>query len=223
MESLQKIMKLISDILDIDQNIEGKLYLEQFIKNIAITLNIKYVLLGHLIGNDLNEIQTEVVWAADKIIDNFSYNLKDTPCEVVLSGKRVCIHDSNVCIDFPDDKLLQDMNIESYVGAPVVSKNKSGISSILVLLDDKPMKDKEFFSVITEFLALRASAEIEKLHIDKRLKYEVEKRAKELELANKKISSLHKSLELERSETKFRMLFENSPLGMAMIDYQTGK
>jgi hypothetical protein len=41
MESLQKTMKVVSDILDIDQNIEGKLYLEQFIKNIAITLNIK--------------------------------------------------------------------------------------------------------------------------------------------------------------------------------------
>jgi PAS domain S-box-containing protein len=114
------------------------------------------------------------------------------------------------------------MNIESYIGAPVASKNKSRISSILVLLDDKPMKDKEFFSTVTEFLALRASAEIEKIHIEERLKEEVEKRTKELEAANKEILLLNQSLGLERSERKFKILFEHSPVGMAMIDQETG-
>jgi|GEM_PF-3082928 len=223
MESLRNTITLISNILNIDQNIEGKLYLEKFIKNIAIKLDVKCVLIGHLKDNNSSEIQTDVVWAEDKFIENFSYNLKGTPCELVLSGKRVCIHNTNVCMHFPEDKLLQDMNIESYVGAPVVSKHKSAITSILVLLDDKPMEDKEFFSTITEFLALRASAEIEKIYLEDRLKKEVEKRTKELESANEKISSLNKSLKLERSERKFKSLFEFSPVGMTMIDQETGK
>ncbi|QKJ23646.1 PAS domain S-box protein [Poseidonibacter lekithochrous] len=222
MNSLQKSMNLISNILDIDQSIDGQLYLKEFIKNIAQNLNVKYALIGHPIGEDSNKIHTDVVWADDKFIDNFIYDLKGTPCEIVLTGERVCIHDSNVCVDFPDDQLLQDMNIDSYIGAPVISKNKSGISSILVLLDDKPMKDREFFSIVTEFLALRASAEIEKIHNEERLKFEVEKRTKELNFANQKIFSLNESLELERSEIKFKILFENSPIGMAMIDYESG-
>lgn len=223
MNSLKKSMDIISSILDIDQNIDGELYLKEFIKNIAKNMNVKYVLIGHPIGNDLNKIETDVVWAGNDFVDNFIYNLKDTPCEIVLSGERVCIHESNVCIDFPEDKLLQEMNIEAYIGAPVISKNKTGVSSILVLLDEKPMKDKEFFSVVTEFLALRASAEIEKIHREERLKYEVEKRTKELKSANATIFSLNESLELERSEKKFKILFENSPIGMAMIDYESGK
>lgn len=222
MNSLQKSMNIISTILDIDQSLDGELYLKEFIKNIAKNMNVKYALIGHPIGGNLNEIATDVVWADCKFVDNFIYSLKDTPCEIVLTGERVCIHDSNVCIDFPEDQLLQNMNIEAYVGAPVVSKNKAGVSSILVLLDDKPMEDREFFSVVTEFLALRASAEIEKIHNEERLKFEVEKRTKELNFANEKIFSLKESLELERSETKFKILFENSPIGMAMIDYESG-
>jgi len=220
--SLKKSMNIISNILDIDQNLDGELYLKEFVKNIAINMDVKYVLIGHPTDGELTRVQTDVVWAGDGYIDNFIYDLKDTPCEIVLSGERVCIHDSNVCIDFPDDELLQEMNIEAYIGAPVTSKNESGVSSILVLLDEKPMKDREFFTVVTEFLAQRASAEMEKIHIEDRLKYEVEKRTNELNFANEEISSLNKTLELERAERKFKTLFENSPIGMIMIDQETG-
>jgi len=181
MESLQKTMSLISTILDIDQNLNGQLYLEKFVENVANNLNVKYALIGHPIDNKLDEIITDAVWADDQIVDNFKYKLKDTPCEIVLSGERVCIHDSNVCIDFPEDLLLQEMKIEAYVGAPVISKNNSLVSGILVLLDDKPMKDKEFFTVITEFLALRAAAEIDKDNYTKKL---LENEKKLIELNN---------------------------------------
>jgi len=180
MESLQKIMHLVSTILDIDQNLNGQLYLEEFIKNISKNLDVKYVFIGHTTDNTLHEIETDAVWADNKIIDNFTYTLKDTPCEVVLSGERVCIHDSNVCTDFPDDVLLQEMKIEAYVGAPVLSKNNK---SILVLLDNKAMENKEFFSIITEFLAQRAASEIEKIQNEEKLKKELKKRTQEINLA----------------------------------------
>ena len=183
MGSLKKALSLVSTILDIDQNLNGQDYLKKFIKNIAIKLDVKYVLIAHPVDSTLQELQTDIVWAGDDFIDNFSYKLKDTPCEIVLSGERVCIHDSNVSVDFPNDLLLQQMKIEAYVGAPVVSKNNKNVSSILVLLDVKPINDKEFFSVITEFLAMRAAAEIEKFNIEETLKLEITKRTEELNLA----------------------------------------
>ena len=188
-------MEIISEILEIDQHLIGEEYLKQFIKNIALKLNVKYALIGHPIDKELTKIQTDVVWAKDNFADNFTYELKGTPCEFVLTGERVCIHESNVCIDFPDDLLLQEMGIEAYVGAPVVAKNESGISSILVLLDEKPMEDKNFFISITEFLALRASAEIDKKLIEDNLKKEVEKQTLKLKQANEEISELNKNLE----------------------------
>ena len=183
MESLQKMMNLVSTILDIDQNLNGQHYLEEFVKNIAKNLNVKYVLIGHPTDNTFHEIKTDAICAENKIIENFTYTLKDSPCEIVLSGERVCIHDSNVSIDFPDDLLLQEMKIEAYVGAPVVSKNKNTVSSILVLLDEKPMKNKEFFTIVTEFLAQRAASEIEKIQNEEKLKKEIEKRNQVINLA----------------------------------------
>lgn len=218
MNSLKKAMGLINTILDINQNLSKELYLKQLIKNIAKTLNIKYVLIGTA-NNSLKSVKTKFVYSEDGFLENFTYDLKHTPCEDVLSGHRVCIYDSKVYEHFPKDILLQDMNIESYIGAPIISNDKKRASSILVLLDEKPLLDAELYSSIIEFLALRVHFEIEKINNDKYLQEEVERRTKELELANIKI----KDLELKKSEEKFKKLFELSPIGMAMVSQETGE
>jgi len=185
----------ITSILDIEQKLTGIEYLKELIKNIAINLDVKYAFIGHSINEEFSQIQTEVAWANNNFIENFIYQLKDTPCELVLSGKRVCIHAMNVAKDFPEDKLLKEMGIESYVGAPVVSKKSLGVSSILVLLDDKPMKDKNFFTTVTDFLALRAGTEITQHYIEETLLNEVRARTLELEKAKQKIELMNKNLE----------------------------
>jgi len=194
-ENEKNILQILTSILDIDQNLTGIDYLQEFIKNIAVNLDVKYALIGHPIDDQLSQIQTDVVWADGDFAENFMYQLKDTPCELVLTGERVCIHDMNVAMDFPEDKLLQDMGIEAYVGAPVISKTPSGVSSILVLLDDKPMKDKNFFISITDFLAVRASAEITQHYIEENLIGQVSQRTLELEKAKQEIELLNVNLE----------------------------
>ena len=198
----KNILKILISILDIDQKLTGIEYLKEFIKNIALNLDVKYVLIGHPIDEVLSQIQTDAVWANGNFADNFMYQLKDTPCELVLTGERVCIHDMNVAINFPEDKLLQEMGIEAYVGAPVVSSTQSEVSSILVLLDDKPMKDRNFFISITDFLALRASAELEKSRIEENLSNQVILRTSELEISNKKLTKTNKKLTKTLSQLK---------------------
>ena len=220
--SLKSVMKLLTNILNIDPELNDEAYLKQFIKNIAQNLEIKYAFLGHPVSESLLQIQTDVVWAGNDFIDNFVYELKDTPCELVLNKFDVCLYDSKVCEHFPKDLLLQEMGIESYVGAQVISKDKNKLSSILFLMDDKPIENRELFSSIIEFLATKASIELEKLQIKENLKNKIEKSNLALEEAGKEIFSLNQNLELERSEKKFKMLFELSPIGMAMVDMKTG-
>ena len=163
------ILQVLKSIFNINQNITGSAYLKQLIQNISINLNIKYVFIGHATDKTLSAIQTDVVYANGEFVDNFIYDLENTPCQMVISGNRVCIHDKDVANTFPQDILLKEMGVESYVGAPVLTNNSSDSTSILVLLDDKPMDNKDFFNSITELLALRASAENKIIQYDKQL------------------------------------------------------
>jgi hypothetical protein len=67
----QEIVPALQRILQIEQRVSGIAYLKEFAKNIAETLESKYVLLGHAIKSDYKSVQTDVVWADRDYFDNF--------------------------------------------------------------------------------------------------------------------------------------------------------
>jgi GAF domain-containing protein len=180
----QETVKVLQNILEIDQRSIGIKYLRALAKNIAQILGFKYVLIGHALEPDKQRVETDVVWAAKGYIDNFEYDLKNTPCENVLSGKRVCIYPNSIIQQFPEDVLLADMGVESYIGAPVLTVDGK-LSGILVLLDDGPIEDGELVTAIVDFLASRVGTEIERHYIEENLKRLVVERTAELEQSNK--------------------------------------
>ena len=181
----QETIKTLNLILDIDQRVSGIDYLKKLVRNIAHIFEAKYVFLGHAITPE-NEIQTDVVWSGNDYCDNFTYKLTDTPCENVLSGNRVCVYSKDITDKFPEDKLLVDMGVESYIGSPMLT-GVGELSGILVLLDDKPINDVDFFTAVVEFLAARISTELKKHYIEEELKRQVVEKTCELEKTNQEL------------------------------------
>lgn len=180
--SPQETVKILQNILDIDQRKIGIEYLQVLAKNIATILEFKYVLIGHALEPDKQRIQTDVVWAGSDYLDNFDYELKKTPCENILSGKRVCIYPDSIVEQFPEDVLLVEMGVESYIGAPILTVDGK-LSGILVLLDDGPIEDGEFLTAMVDFLASRVGTELERHHMEENLNRLVGEHTAELEKA----------------------------------------
>jgi len=216
---MHEVLNKLNKIIDIKQDVLGEDYLKQLLKNVAKSLNVKYAFIAHSLGS-LNKVQTDIVWAEDDFVDNFTYNLRDTPCEIVMSGKRVCIHSSDVSRLFPKDELLQKMGVESYVGAPVLDRfnNIIGLLVLLVLLDDKPMKDSYLFRSITDFLANRASTEIERNKIEENLARKVSQKTLELQDAKLEIESMNQVLtntvneEIKKNKYKQQIISQQSKM-----------
>lgn len=180
------IIKSLNKILDIEQDVSGIDYLKKLVKNCAREFEVKYVFIGQPTNPGLDKIKTNVCWANTDYQTNFTYELKDTPCENVFSGKRVCVYPKGVAEKFPKDRLLVDFGVESYIGAPLL-KNKIDFAGILVFLDDKPIKDVGFYTAIVDFLASRASLELDRHNIEEELRSRVDERTSELKLANRKL------------------------------------
>lgn len=182
----QETIQALQTILHIEQHLSGIDYLKEFAKNIAQTFEVKYVFVGHAIKPGNDSVQTDVVWAGNDFYKNFIYQLKDTPCENVLSGNRVCVYPNDVGIKFPNDTLLLDMGVESYIGAPILAADGQ-LTCILVLLDDKPLQDIDFYAAVVDFLAARAGAELERYYVEENLKKQVLERTSELEKSNQEL------------------------------------
>ena len=89
------------------------------------------------------------------------YNYLGTPCENVY-GKKACSYPKNVAELFPSDHLLQEMNIEAYIGVPLYTDNEKNIG-VLVCLFHECLYEESSITPILEFFAHRVAGEIQLL------------------------------------------------------------
>lgn len=87
------------------------------------------------VNDDLTYANTEVVFAHGKIVSNFTYSLKNTPCMHALCEEE-SVFPSNVVNAFPEDILLAQLNIEGYVGSPVFNNQKKHIGILVGLYEE---------------------------------------------------------------------------------------
>ncbi len=178
----------IAGFLSVTRNITERNRVEAALRNIAIgvasvtgdeffhkmtlylqgTLNIKYALIGVIDKDDPLLVNVISLCANGERAELFAYSLSGTPChEVAKSG--ICCYPSGVADKFPEDALLADMGIESYVGAPV--KNKTGeVVGLVVLLDTKPLVNEDIAISNLTISADRIAAELTRKQAEGELK-----------------------------------------------------
>jgi PAS domain S-box-containing protein len=86
------------------------------------------------------------------------YALKGTPCENVM-GRRLCVYPEGVQRLFPEDGLLAEMGVESYIGIPLWDSSGRP-TGLIALMDSKPLPDAASTTQLLQLVATRAAAEL---------------------------------------------------------------
>lgn len=146
----------------------GEAFFQSCVKFLSIALDIPFVLIAQV---DKNEIaRTLAFWTGDKFGESFEYSLAGTPCSTVLAGNNLCRYPNSVQSIFPDDLKLKMLNIEGYVGIPIINP-QGNLLGLIAAFDTKPMEqDLNIQASILEIFAARAGAEIERMRAEKALR-----------------------------------------------------
>ncbi len=152
------------------QNISPKRQIkpEEFLRALVLELSsvIKcdYAFVGEVSGAHHDRVKTIAVAAKGTIAGNFEYSLAGTPCNNVV-GREICFYSKGVQGLFPEDRLLVDMGVESYLGVPLfdISGNAMGI---IAVLDGKPMREDPDARLNVLTFAHRASVALERMHAE---------------------------------------------------------
>jgi PAS domain S-box-containing protein len=166
----------------------GAGFFESLVGHLASALGMSYAFVAEFAGV-ATQVRTLAYCGKGQILPNLQYNLAGTPCQDVALG-GFCHHASGVQAKFPNDKILVDLGIESYMGVPLLDAGGKVLGHLAVF-DERPMPPEPRRLFIFKVFAARATAELE------RLRYEQQ---------------------LLESEERYRDLFEEAPIGYIQED-----
>ncbi len=169
----------------------GENFLKSLVEHLVTTLQVKYAFIGKLLDNDPYKLLTLFVVTADQLLENFEYDLHDTPCEKLISGETPCCsYTREVQKLFANNSLLVSLGVESCVGTPLFN-TEGQVVGLMAIMDDKPLQQATLVESMLQIFAARASAELERLRALETLEQErallairVQERTAELTAAN---------------------------------------
>jgi PAS domain S-box-containing protein len=142
----------------------GESFFQDLVVHLARALGADLALVAMLKGDDRKRAQTVAVCADGEIVENFEYDLNDTPCENVISEKA-CVYPVGVAQEFPRDLMLQKRGIEGYAGIPL--KEPAGrVIGLMVVLYRQPIKDHDLVVNTLDIFGVRVATELERSRME---------------------------------------------------------
>jgi PAS domain S-box-containing protein len=136
----------------------GQEFFNRLTQHLARWLGVRWALVGVLKAGNGNEVQTLALWDHDHRSDNITYPLIGGPCQDAAT-KGFVVFPKDICRLFPDDRLLQEMKVQGYVGSPIRG-NDDQVIGILCAMDDKPLAPPLYAEGVFHIFTQRAAAEI---------------------------------------------------------------
>lgn len=161
----------------------GQECLQQLTRQLSASLQVPYVFVTEFVPGRTDRVRTVAGWCRDETAAPLEHALHDSPCEKVFQDGLVFLpcHARQM---FPRDEYLVALNIESYMGAPLL--NGAGrTTGHLCVMDVRPFGfDPSQGAAIISAFAERVAAELERLRAEETLR---------------------------QSEERFRALYEDNP------------
>ncbi len=138
----------------------GDEFFPALVTRLTSVLHITYAFIGEVQGDHSKKIRTLAVSAGGVLVNNFDYELADTPCATALTQTFACF-DRNVQTTFPQFQRLVDLGAESYCAVPIRTKD-GAVIGLLVVMDTKPLEHTDALHSLLEVFAPRIAAEFER-------------------------------------------------------------
>ena len=142
---------------------------QDFFNNIVIKLsewlNAECIIIGQLVEE--NKVEGFPMYLDGEIIHGFTYNLKDTPCDLT-SKKGYCVYEDNLKQLFPKSKDVQDLQALGYVGTALYNK-RGEPNGVLCAMSRRKLQLPPQAEAIMKIVGVRITSEIERIKAQKEL------------------------------------------------------
>lgn len=144
-------------------SITGESFFQELVQLLALAIQVKFAFVSKIVDEGSKnsiKVSTIAFWRDKELGKNFEYHLSGSPCEGLLGGS-ISFYPKDLKTHFPDNPVLMDLKAECYLGIPFFDSSGKVIGT-LVVMDSKPMENKNRKMSLMKVFAARAGAELER-------------------------------------------------------------
>jgi signal transduction histidine kinase len=165
----EKSEQILRSIVEGTVSATGVDFFRSLVRSLAQALGVRYAFISECMDAPPSRVRSFAFWVGKEFGEEFEYNLRGTPCELVIESNSYQCFPDRIQTLFPEEKdEFEAMEAQSYAGIPLLTSTGELLGHLAVL-DDKSMESKERDRAILEIFAARAGAEMERLQIEKAL------------------------------------------------------
>jgi signal transduction histidine kinase len=165
----QKSEQILRSIVEGTVSATGINFFRSLVRSLAQALGVRYAFISECMDAPPTRVRSFAFWVGKEFGEEFEYNLRGTPCELVIESNSYQCFPDRIQTIFPEEKdEFEAMEAQSYAGIPLLTATGELLGHLAVL-NDKSMESNERDRAILEIFAARAAAEMERLQIEKAL------------------------------------------------------
>lgn len=227
---LENAISLIAQALSAET---GEAFFQSLVKHLSTVLTVDFATIARLDSPD--SLTTIAVYGQGLLQNNFTYDIQGTPCAEVVKGK-ICYYREKVSEQFPEDTMLIEMSIESYLGIPLINR-QGEVIGLIAVFSCQPLSNQSLVIEILQIFASQCLAEMERQNVlqslqninqslqninrllEKNVQERTQKLVQTVEQLNIEIQErMQIELALRSSEERYRNLVNLLPYGVQECD-----
>ncbi len=141
----------------------GRGFFRSLVLELARVLDVDFVFVAE-VADDGERARVLALSADHSLVDGVEYPLPGSPCQEVIST-GLCVHPHGVRAAFPEDRMLQDLQVESYLGVRLCCPEGDRIGWLAVM-DREEIENVHLAEAMLRLFADRAGAEIYRQQVE---------------------------------------------------------
>jgi PAS domain S-box-containing protein len=138
----------------------GAEFFRLLVEQLTRALAVDGAIIGELSGKKEGEVRTVAGIMDGKLIDNFTYDCRESPCALVLTENTV-IHSDDARSRFVHTPVLDRFAADSYFGIGLWGADGT-VLGVMMVINRKPLQNPDLAKSILRIFASRAATELER-------------------------------------------------------------
>ena len=138
----------------------GQDFFRSLVEHLCRSLGVDLAVVGAIDPARPTSVQTLAYARGGVLQPDIAYEIQGTPCENILR-QGFCHYPTDLQRQFPEDRFLIELGIDSYMGCPLFARSGEPLGLIAVL-HHQPIPDPVLASTVIRVVAARAGAELER-------------------------------------------------------------